>query len=236
MDPQQQAERQASIPDPQVQASLTAAVLGAHNIQAPQSNPMGAYNGAEISNYNKGAFQLPQSQGASKAAGFNDSTLVSNQIVNRKNDKILAQRQMDVADKSKYRRIRKADGGFDFVDPNGKQIDIATLSKLTDTKPEYWISDSENPTDIQYIEQKKHLDTYLQAKLGGDQKTVNAYEATDPALQSYQGKGGPHQLIQDFYDHFKRYYSPQDWGANNGDNMFHTPDPYGLSGGGGIGA
>jgi hypothetical protein len=225
--------------DAEQHAALKAAVLGANQLQAPQDNPLGAFNAPEIANFNRSAFQLPQSQEASQAMGFQDNVTLENQAAAaaaaKRAAELKIQKEQDLTDKDKYRRIRKADGGYDFVDPEGKQIDIATLSKRTNTKPEYWVSDSENPIDIQYIGQKKHLDTYLQAKLGGDQKTVDAYEASDPTLKDYQGKGGPHKLIQDFYSHFRRYYEPARWGDPNGDNVFSGSDPNSLRDGGGIG-
>lgn len=209
--------------------ALKAATLGAQQIQAPSSNPLGASMAPEISRLNQVNFQLPQSRQASRAMIDRNQVILTNQKqAAEQHLQDLKQQAQDIADQAdpkSYSKVKKADGGFDFFDSKGNQIDIATLAQKTQTKPTDWIDDSENPIDIQYREQKKNLDKYIAAKIGGNKKVADAYETSDPALKQYQGVGGAHQLAMDFAKAFQRYYvprtqDPQAWGANNGNNFF----------------
>jgi hypothetical protein len=153
------------------------------------------------------------------------------------------QKAEDLSDPKKYRQVKKADGGFDWFDPEGNQVDIATLTQRTQTKPADWLSDSENPVDIQYLEDNKNLNDYIKAKLSKNQKKIQAYEEAQPDLAQYQGQGGAHDLISRFQKTYERYYvprtaNPNAWGTNPGNNPVvrsSAVDPYALGGGNDIG-
>jgi hypothetical protein len=206
-----------------VPEDLKAAVLGAQNLGAPAGNPLGASNYGEISGLNKSSFQLPLATGAVSAGGQIAADQVAAAKAAAAHAEALAKKKAeDASDPSKYRQVQKDDGGYDYFDPDGNQVDIATLSKRTNTKPKDWLKDSQNPIDIQYLEDNNNMNDYIKAKLSGDKKKIQKYEDARPELKKYQGKGGAHQLITDFQNHYQRYYVPRSqdpnaWGARPAD-------------------
>ena len=213
--------------------ALRDAVLGAGNITAPAS-PLGASNGAELGALYSSTFQLPQSSGAASAG----ANIADQQVAAQKAAAAAAKaKEIDLADPSKYRKVKKADGGFDFYSPDGKQIDIATLTKLTQTKAADWLDDSENPIDIQYLEDHKNLNEYIAAKLGGDKEKASQFEEARAELADYQGQGGADRLISDFKKHYQRFYVPRSqdqsaWGQRPGGTFVpRSADPLDLGGG-----
>jgi hypothetical protein len=214
--------------------NLVNATLGA---PAAPANTLGASMYNEISQLGAIDRKLPTSTGLS-----NESLgIASDQVAAAKKAAAdAAQREQDQQDINKYRAghmengkfvpSAKQDGGFDFFAPDGSQVDIATISKKTGVSPSEYLAKlgSKNPIDIQYIEQQKHLEKYMNAKLGGDKKTAEAYEKSDPALKNFGGPGGPQKLIEAFQKSFRRYYVPRSqdpnaWGAANGSNLFSNP-------------
>lgn len=204
--------------------ALLAATQGANQIQAPASN-LGASQGPELANLYRSSFQLPQSQGAVGA----QANVAQQQVDAAKAAQALAeQKQKDLADPSKYRQVASKDGGYNYFDPDGNQIDIATLTQRTGTKPADWLKDSQDPTDIQYLQDQGNLNKFVNAVLGKDKKTVDQFTYADPALKKFvSGKGGVHNLIQQFQQTYKRYYT-SDWGALPGNPVVNAPqnDPY----------
>ena len=199
-------------------AALKQAILGAQAIQAPTSS-LGASQAPELANLYRGSFQLPQSSAAAGAAGNISSNIVAEQEAAAKRAAALAQqKQEDATDPSKYRQVKKADGGYDFFDPDGNQIDIATLSQRTKTTPAYWVKDSENPIDVQYLEDQTNMNDYIKAILSKDKKKVEAYRAATPGLSQFDDRGGVDRLIGQFKKSYQRYYTPRSenpraWGA-----------------------
>lgn len=215
--------------DPQ----LKAAVLGADAIQAPSSS-LGADAGAQLAALYQSSFRLPQSSGA-VAAG---AQIASDKVDEQKRAAAAAkQKERDMADPENYRRVKKDDGGYDFFAPDGSQIDIATLTERTGTRPTDWIDDSENPIDIQYREDSKNLEDYINAVLTRDNKKLEAYRKSRPELSQYDDRGGVDRLINDFKQSYQRYYQPKQWGAAPGRAVVPTAttgSSYGLDDGGGI--
>lgn len=218
--------------------ALKQATLGANAISAPTST-LGASNAPELANLYQSTFQLPQSSGATAAHAQLASDVVAEQKAAAARAAAEAkQKAADLSDPNKYRVVQKDDGGYDFFAPDGSQVDIATLTKNTGTKPTDWLAgkygDSQNPIDIQYVEDQKNLSDYIKAKLSGNKTKIDAYETADPSLKQYQGQGGAHQLISKFQQAYQRYYVPrtQDpnaWGQNPGDSpqvpsINYTPD------------
>lgn len=194
--------------------ALREAVLAAQNIQAPAS-PLGAPNAPELAKLYAASFQLPQATVASKAQAQNAQEKVKQDEYAAK---IAAQKEADKADFKAYRVVKKSDGGYDFFDPDGQQVDIATLTQRTGVNPVDILKDSENPIDIQYVQDYNNLQDFVRAVLSGDRKKVESYTAAKPELNQYKDKDGINRLIQDFRQAYQRYYiprsiNPQAWGA-----------------------
>ena len=203
---------------------LQQAVLGAQNIQSPAST-LGASQAPELAALYQSSFQLPQSSGA-VSAGAN---IAADQVAAAKRAAAEAkQREQDLADPSKYRAVQKEDGGYDFFAPDGSQVDIATLTQRTQTKATDWIKDSQNPIDIQYLEDQKNVNGFINAILTKDQDKINKYrnqaaaEYGEDVLAPYvSGRGGVDKLLKQFQKNYQRYYvprsvNPQSWGTAPG--------------------
>lgn len=221
--------------------ALKAATLGAQAIQSPTST-LGASNAPELAALYQSTFQLPQSTGAANSAGNVAGDIEEEKrraaAAAKKAAEEAAQKAADLADPKKYRVVKKDDGGYDFFAPDGSQVDIATLAQRTQTKPSEWISDSENPIDVQYLEESANLNKYINAKLSKNKKVYEAYEEANPELKKFQGKGGVDQLIKLFKKRYERYYVPRSvnpnaWGTRPGDNPLvpsSNIDPYAIDG------
>lgn len=195
-------------------AALRDATLGAAQIQAPNSNPLGASNAGEISALNTSAFQLPQSNAATSAQADQTNTTVANQREAAKQHieelKQQAKDLQDETDPSKYTLKKKSDGGYDFFDPKGNQIDIATYTSKTGAKASDVLKDSENPIDIQYVNDYNNLQDLLSAVINKDTEKLDSYK------QQFDAEGlpditkmKPQDVIDQFKKHYERIYVPR---------------------------
>lgn len=226
--------------DPAQFAALKQAVLGAGNIQTPAPAP-GFGASPELDKMYQSTFQLPQSQMATGALGNIGQDQIDYQ---KKAEAAAKQLTEDMSDFEKYEKRQKDDGGYDFFDPLGNQVDIATLSQRTGRRPAEIVQDSQNPIDQQYLQDYKRLQDYGQAfydSAKGDRaaiKTIEQYNAQDENLDKlfkefgnkptneYLGK------VRDlFFNHYKRYYVPrtQDpsaWGTSPSKPIFANPQSF----------
>lgn len=104
----------------------------------------------------------------------------------------------DQMDPSKYTRVRKADGGFSFYDPSGKEIDINRYSQMTGHSRADVLSDSENPVDMQYLNDFKKMQDAMNVMYGGSAADKAAFLAANPDLRG--------RNIQDFATDLIRKY------------------------------
>lgn len=79
----------------------------------------------------------------------------------------------DALDPSKYRRERKADGGFAFFDPSGKEIDINTFAQRTGIRRVDAIKDSENPLDLQFMSDYNNMETIMKRAFNGEDVSMD---------------------------------------------------------------
>ncbi len=218
-------------------AALKEAIVGAQGIQAPTST-LGASNAPEIAAMYQSSFQLPQSSGAAGAAANISGDIAAEQrAAAARAAAAAAKKADDMKDPNKYRRVKKDDGGYDFFDPDGNQVDIATLTERTQTSATDWIKDSENPIDIQYQEDFNNLQDYMRAVAGGDKEKAEAYQKSSPELQQFNDRGGLDRLMKQFKQSYQRYYVPrstdaQAWGASPGGPTVPATQSQGYLGGG----
>lgn len=204
-------------------AQLKDAVLGATQQGSPGS-PLG--NFPELAKLYESSFQLPLSNAATQVQAANTGVTVANQkAAEEAAIRAESQRIQDESDPKKYQVVRKEDGGFDFFDPSGNQIDIATYTQKTGQRTIDVIKDSENPIDIQYVNDYQNLQDYVGALQNGDREKLDAIRQASPELSKYDGKGGVDKLIKDFKNYYQRYYvtrqqNPQAWGTRPNQNLF----------------
>jgi len=141
----------------------------------------------------------------------------------------------DQMDPSKYKQLRKDDGGFAFYSPDGKEIDIDTYAKRTGQRRVDVLSDSENPIDQQYIHDWKNMNAVAQAVWNNDQMTLNAVKDM-MGLQDVR----PEELMQRLMQQYPHMYGRgkyQDTLKNWGKPLFQfdigDPTTWSASGGGG---
>lgn len=108
----------------------------------------------------------------------------------------------DKLDPSKYRRERKADGGFAFFDPDGAEIGVDRYTQMTGQRLVDVLKDSENPIDQEYINDYMNMNSLAQAMYNGDQDTVNAFIGQNPILKDRK----PEQLMIELIRKYPHLY------------------------------
>ena len=198
--------------DPAQVQALRDAVLGARNIQAPPS-PLDA--SPEIANLYRSSFQLPQSEIATGAlANIGEEQIKYQKDVEAKTQQL----EQDMADFSKYKKVPKDNGGYDFIDPQGNQVDVATVSQRTGTRPTEIVKDSDNPEDQQYVSDYTRLNKFVQSMQDmetGDKEAAAYVKTTvdnDPGLKKLWSEhlaknSSPDDFTQKIMDYFRQHYS-----------------------------
>jgi hypothetical protein len=154
------------------------AVLNGANIQGPASYI------PEVTKY----LTAEARQGVSEAAGKGLAG-VSEQKASEEKEAAEAARRAkieqlkDQMDPSKYQKVRKGDGGFEFRDPNGNPIDIDTFARRTGLRRVDVLKDSENALDQQYVNDWNNANDLAQAMYNGDKDTVSAFVGQNPDLR-----------------------------------------------------
>jgi hypothetical protein len=162
-------------------------------------------------------------------------------VERQKEARALAEKRRAIMeDPNSWRVQQKEDGGYDFFDPTGKQVDIATYAQATNQKPYDIVKSSDNPIDMQYTQDYNYLTEYIEALQNKDKGKVDAMRSQDPRFSNYDDVGGIDRLLNDFKNYYKRYYTTRDedknaWGARPEGMIFRNPDAGGYySDGGGM--
>ena len=117
-------------------------------------------------------------------------------------DKAAREAQMrslsDKLDPSKYRRERKADGGFAFFDPSGKEIGIDRYAQVTGLRLADILKDSENPIDQEFVNDWTNMNDLAQAMYNGDTDTINAFIDQNPDLKGVKPENLMVELIKKY--------------------------------------
>lgn len=160
-------------------------------------------------------FQLAQSnrgaQGLGAAAGMQSQYDAQAQEQDRQNkvadikDKIQAIK--DQNDPSKYQKVRKEDGGFDFYDPTGNKIDIHQYSQVTGKSVADTLKDSENNIDMQFQQDYKTMQDIANAYANGDKGYLDklAKDSGDPNF--FKGKTAV-DVMATFKKGYPQIYTP----------------------------
>lgn len=147
---------------------LSQAVLQGAGIETPRTSI------PELAPFFRSSFQLPAVRQGGQAFGT-----VAGERAEQEREAAAASRKarvsqlQDMLDPSKYEVRRKEDGGFDFFDPTGKQIDINTYTKRTGARRVDILKDSENPIDLQYVHDYSNLQGIMGALYNNDKATLN---------------------------------------------------------------
>lgn len=124
------------------------------------------------------------------------------------------QKLQDKLDPNKYQKLRKEDGGFDFLDPDGNPISVQKYSQVKGTNAAYELKDSENPFDLQYVNDYKNTRDLVTAIQNGDSDTIQAFRASNGDL----GKMTPEQLMQELIRKYPHIYGNGGYGDSYRNN------------------
>lgn len=169
-------------------------------VQTPAS-PLG--NFPELAAMYQSSFQAPLSNAITNSQAQADQTTVSN--------------AKSAQSASNYQVLQRADGGYGFYDPSGKEVTAAEYAAATGKAPTDVLKNSTNPIDIGYQKDFKDLQDYINLKLQSSKDTAAAQKAKaiEQDVQKTHkiniAKLTPAQLIQQFQSAYPTIY-----GANQG--------------------
>ena len=193
-------------------AQLRDAVLGASNVQAPTDNPLGASTSGLLANKDRGSYQLAAASPASGALAASTNETVQAQKAAAAAE---AKRKAAMADPNNYQRIKKADGGFAFVAPDGTEISAYDYANIIGSTPDKVLADSENPIDVGYQQDFKNLQDYMNAKVNynNDKKAKATADQIEADVKESQGIDLRSMELADVVKRLKEAY-PTVYGGN----------------------
>lgn len=97
-----------------------------------------------------------------------------------------AQEKKDI---TKYQRVKKANGGFDFYDPSGNKITAADYAAAAGTEVSDVLKGSENPNDLKYMQDAADLTDYIIASTTRktSQEAQDRWDAINKQVEDKQG-------------------------------------------------
>lgn len=209
---------------------LTQQFVQAANVSAPTTSI------PELANYFKSAFMAPNiKRGVGAGAALSGQRAQEADAADEMARKKKIQELADQADPTKYEKVRKTDGGFQFLDPTGKEIDINTFAQRTGQRRVDILEDSENPVDQEYINDWQNMNELAQAFYNNDTATIQAYQSANPELANRK----PADLMSELIRKYPHIYGRGGSGAdayqqtlkNRGMNIFSPVGAGGTSGG-----
>ena len=173
---------------------------------------IGALKGADT-NAGMGDAAVNDFARASFVSGLNNSAQglggMANQAAEAEKQAAEAARQAqmqkikDKLDPNKYRAVKdREDGGYSFYDPDGNRIGIDRFSSVTGLDPAKILSNSDNPFDLQYVNDYNNTRDLVTAIQNGDVDTINAFKAENKEL----GKMKPEDLMRELIRKYPHIY------------------------------
>lgn len=135
------------------------------------------------------------------------------------------QKLKDRNDPSKFQKIRKQDGGFDFLDPEGNPVSVSTWAKATGATRAEALDGSENPLDQQFLNDYNNMNDLNTSINNGDAAAVKTFMQNN---QSIDPNTKPQNLMKDFakkYPHIFGTGSYADTQKNLNKPMFSSRQP-----------
>lgn len=132
-------------------------------------------------------------------------------------------------DPSKYQKVRKEDGGFDFYDPFGRQINAHTFALKTGKRHADILKDSENDLDKQFIQHWEQVEELAKVRIRRDdaaeQKLYKKY-GIDKERQKVLKSMPVDQLTDEFRKAYPNVFtSPQQGRGRIGFSPLHGEAP-----------
>lgn len=169
----------------------------------------------ELSRAMESAFALPGSEAGARAIAGGSAAIAAEQEAAAEaarrareaeiQDQI--RKEQDKVDPSKYYSLRNDQGGYDFFDPEGKKINVHDYAMITGQRVDQILADSENPLDIQFVEDYGTMRKIMNAYANRDVEALNQLKQADPELyQNIQNAGSPAELSRRFMDYYPDYF------------------------------
>lgn len=117
-------------------------------------------------------------------------------------DQITIANQKAAQSAANYQQYQRHDGGYGFLDPTGKEISASDYAAATGKTPQDVLKGSQNPVDIQYLQDYNNLQSLLQAVTTGDKTTAQKFYDLNPGLQKLK----PNEVIQKFQQAYPTVY------------------------------
>ena len=109
----------------------------------------------------------------------------------------------DKLNPAKYRAAKdREDGGYSFYDPDGNQIGIDRYAAVTGRNPAEILSDSDNPFDLQFVNDYKNTRQVIEAAQNGDTDTLDTFKASNGDV----GKMTPEELMRQLIKKYPHIY------------------------------
>lgn len=178
----------------------------------------------ELEKYYNLNFQLPLSNAGVKVATGQAEAQNSQREFDVKQQ---AQKLQDAAEGKGYQQVPKADGGYTFLDPTGKEVSAFQYSRATGKSTDSILKDSQNPIDQQYTRDYNNLQDFLDVSMSGDKEALKTYYEQNPALASLS----PQSVIQRFQEAYPTVYGLRQSGQTVGQTFI--PNLAVLKSGGG---
>lgn len=180
-----------------------------NNNLAPTSSPIATDPQMlkNISSANASKFSQALTASSANALGGaagNQADLADNALRIRMEDAKQRQQEAErLMDPKQYQQKENDVGGFDFFDPNGKKITIEQYAKVTGKNRAELLSDSQDPTDVQFRNDYKNLQEVLEATLNKDTDKLEAYYQNQPELKGMK----PDDLLKRFRAYYPGYFT-----------------------------
>lgn len=169
----------------------------------------------ELSRSMTSAFRLPGTDQAATGLGVQAGNIAEDEerkaaaarAARESEIKAEISKEQDRVDPSKFYGQKRDDGGFDFFAPDGKKITALDYAKVTGKRLDDVLSDSENPLDIQFVEDYQQMRKIMSAYANGDEEVLGELKNNDPELyKNIQNAGTPDELMRRFMDYYPDYF------------------------------
>lgn len=214
------------------------------------SSPIGDF--PELRAFYKSSFQAPYfgtaSRGRQVEGNLSDAQAAQG-VASRAQaiqDRLLEIKRL--SDPKNYQQVKKDDGGFDFLDPDGKKISVNQYSKVTGLTPDEILKSSDNKLDRQYVNDFNNMTDLVHAIETNNQKEIanigirfygdtNAKPDDDvnkKAVEKVQALANlnTNDMFKAFRDYYPNVYSDNRWdNFKKGSAQIHGVDDTRFLGG-----
>lgn len=122
--------------------------------------------------------------------------------------KVQLQRLQDMQDPNKYQKIRKSDGGFEFLDPMGKPISVSQYAQVTGLTRAAALKDSENPLDQQFVNDYNNLQNLTDDINNHDTTRIATFMQNNKSIAP---DAKPQDLIQNLVKKYPHIFGQGDY-------------------------